>query len=167
MKQLLVRARLKDPPKPPSTEPSSPCKTKNCRYCPKLNTTSHITCSVSECTYITKHNVTCKSSNLIYCITCTRCGIQYVGQTKNRLMDRFQSHFYIGHNRPGSEIGKHFNSLNHKGLNNVEIHILDFVHAHPAGSKSKKLRDLIEFNWIQRMHTNAPAGLNVMDPHQS
>ena len=106
-------------------------------------------------------------SNLIYCMTCKRCNIQYVGQTKNRLMDRFQSHFYnIGHNRPGSEIGKHFNSPDHNGLDDVEITILDFIHAHPAGSKSKKLRDLIEFNWIQRLHSNAPTGLNVMDPVQ-
>ena len=157
MKQLLVRAKLRDPPKPSNLEPSNPCKTKNCRYCPKLN----ITCRISWRKYISKHNVTCKSSNLIYCITCRKYSIQYVGQTKKRLMDRFQSHFYnIGHNRPGSEIGKN------QGLEDVEIYILDFIHAHPAGSKSKKIRDLIEFIWIQRMHTNAPAGLNVMAPHQ-
>ena len=80
-------------------------------------------------------------------------------------MDRFQSHFYnIGHNIPGSEIGKHFNTNNHQGLQDVEITILDFIHAHPTGMKAKKLRDLIEFNWIQRMHSNAPTGLNVKDP---
>ena len=82
-------------------------------------------------------------------------------------MDRFQSHFYdIGHNKPGSEIGKHFNSYGHQSLLDVEIYILDFIHAHPAGTRSKKLRDLIEYNWIQRMHTNAPTGLNIMDPTQ-
>ena len=84
---------------------------------------------------------------------------------RSALMDRFQQHFYnIVHNRPGSEIGKHFNTNNHKGLSDVEIHILDFIHRHPASLRSKKLRDSIEFNWIQRMHTNAPLGLNVMDP---
>ena len=107
----------------------------------------------------------CKSSNIIYCLSCKCCGIQYVGQTKNRLMDRFQAHFYnIGYNKPKSEIGKHFNLPGHKGLEDVEIHILDFIHAHPAGRKSKYLRDLVEFNWIQRLHTNAPLGLNTMDP---
>ena len=116
-------------------------------------------------TYAAKHNVTCESSNLIYCITCTQCGIQYVGQTKNRLMDRFQAHFYsISAKKTNTEIGKHFNSVNHQGLQNVEIHIVDFIHAHPAGEKSRYLRNLIEFNWIQRMHSNAPTGLNVMDP---
>ena len=55
----------------------------------------------------------------------------------------------------------------HAGLQDVEIHIVDFIHAHPAGQKSKYLRDLIEFNWIQKMHSNAPVGLNVMDTLRS
>ena len=136
-----------------------------CRYCKKLNKSGRILCTASKRTYAAKHNVTCKSSNLIYCITCTQCGIQYVGQTKNRLMDRFQAHFYsISAKKTNTEIGKHFNSVNHQGLQNVEIHIVDFIHAHPAGEKSRFLRNLIEFNWIQRMHSNAPTGLNVMDP---
>ena len=167
LKDILVKAKLRDPPHAPASEPCNPCNTKTCRYCPKLNKSGRITCSATKRDYVAKHNVTCKSSNLIYCISCKRCGIQYVGQTKNRLMDRFQSHFYnIGHNKPGSVIGKHFNSNGHQSLSDVEIHILDFIHAHPAGTRSKKLRDLIEYNWIQRMHTNAPTGLNIMDPTQ-
>ena len=167
LKSILVRAKL---PKVRETvtdmgTPANPCKTKTCRYCPKLNKTGRITCSASHRSYITKHNVTCKSSNLIYCITCNKCAIQYVGQTKNRLMDRFQAHFYsIAHNKANTEVGKHFNLPDHTGLDNVEIYVVDFIHAEPAGKKSKYLRDLIEFNWIQRMHSNAPTGLNVMDP---
>ena len=76
-------------------------------------------------------------------------------------MDRFQDHFYnINYNLPGSEVGRHFKSADHQGLDDVEIHIVDFIHANPSGKKSKNLRDLIEFNWIQRMHSNAPMGLN-------
>ena len=51
----------------------------------------------------------------------------------------------------------------HKGLDDVAIHIVDFVYADPDSAKAKYLRDLLEFNWIQRLHTNAPMGLNVMD----
>ena len=168
LRDLLVRAKL---PRIPTTTvsvsrgPCNPCRTKTCRYCPKLNKSGHITCTASGREYTTKHNVTCKSSNIIYSLTCKCCGIQYVGQTKNRLMDRFQTHFYnIAYNRPGSEIAKHFNKPGHRGLEDVEIHILDFIHAHPTGRRSKILRDVIEFNWIQRLHSNAPVGLNTMDP---
>ena len=169
LKDLLVRAKL--PKAKPNTEPTptltpcNPCNTRTCRYCPKLNKSGRITCTASDRSYKTRYNCTCKSSNLIYCLSCKRCGIQYVGQTKNRLMDRFQDHFYkIGHNKPNSEIAKHFNLPDHKGLEDVELCVLDFIHADPVGRKSKYLRDLIEFNWIQRLHTNAPTGLNVMDP---
>ena len=169
LRDILVRARLSQKGKGGNSEnqngtPCNPCLTKNCRYCLKLNKTGRIRCKASGREYMAKHNVTCKSSNVIYCLSCKCCGIQYVGQTKNRLMDRFQAHFYnIAYNKAKSEIGKHFNQPDHKGLEDVEIHILDFIHAHPMGKKAKHLRDLIEFNWIQRLHTNAPLGLNTMD----
>ena len=172
LREFLVRARLplaNRETKPNNTEtPCNPCNTRNCRYCPKLNKNGRIKSKASGRDYTSRHNVTCKSSNLIYCISCKQCGMQYVGQTKNRLMDRFQPHFYnIGHNRPNSELARHFNQTDHHGLDDVEIHIVDFIHAHPQGQKSKYLRDLIEFKWIQRLHTNAPLGLNLMDPNSS
>ena len=108
--------------------------------------------------------MSCSSSNLIYCITCKRCGIQYVGQTKRALKMRLSEHFLkVTNNDPESEIGGHFNSDHHSGLDDISVHVIDFVHAAPHTQRAKSLRDLIEFNWIQRLHTNAPSGLNVMD----
>ena len=83
LRDLPVRSKL------PSTS-TNPC----CRYCPKLNTDGHIKVSVTGKKYRRRHNVSCNSNNLVYCITCTRCGKQYVGQTKNSLKQRFQGHFY-------------------------------------------------------------------------
>ena len=40
-------------------------------------------CAVGEI-FLSKY-ITCKSSNLVYCITCKTCKKQYVGQTKTRL----------------------------------------------------------------------------------
>ena len=34
----------------------------------------------------------CSSTNIIYLITCTRCGIQYVGETANALHFRMNAH---------------------------------------------------------------------------
>ena len=75
LRDLLVRAKVSYPPKArkQQTGPvahNSPCATKNCRYCPKLNTTGRIMCSVTHREYSSKIRVDCKSSNLIYCITC-------------------------------------------------------------------------------------------------
>ena len=160
-----MKAKLKpEAPLAPSTSTNSCLRPNSCRYCPKLNTDGRILCSASGRTYMSRFNVCCCSSNLIYCITCKRCGIQYVGQTKNELKIRFSAHFLkISKNDLESEIARHFNSDHHKGLDDLTIHIVDFVYARPDSAKAKHLRDLLEFNWIQRLHTNAPLGLNVMD----
>ena len=98
--KMLVRAKVNYPPKPsntgtpPAVAHQSPCTTKKCRYCPCLNTTGWIICSIPNREYSSKIRVDCKSSNLISCITCKTCKIQYIGQTKCRLMDWFQGHFY-------------------------------------------------------------------------
>ena len=149
LKDYLMKAKLK---------PMVTCLRPNtCRYCPKLNTDGRILCSASGRTYMSRYKVCCSSSNLIYCMTCKRCGIQYVGQTKCELKVRFSAHFLK--NDPESEIARHFNSIHHKGLDDIMIHIVDFVYAAPDSAKAKYL----EFNWIQQLHTNAPMGLNVMD----
>jgi hypothetical protein len=167
LSSILVRARVPDlvskPPREPDT-PLNPCTTKKCNYCPRLNKTGTITSSVLAREYKAKSNVSCKSNNIIYCITCKTCKKQYVGQTKNRLIDRFGKHFYhikkIDRNLP---IGKHFNLPSHKGIDDMEIHIVDFIYAAPNSGTASKLRDKIEKNWILRLRTFAPFGINTMD----
>ena len=164
LKDYLVRAKLKQTRDNTSENPNICLRPNTCRYCPKLNTDGRILCSASGRTYMSRFNVSCSSSNLIYCITCKRCGIQYVGQTKRELKMRLSEHFLkITKNDPDSEIASHYNSTHHSGLDDIMIHVIDFVHAAPHTQRSKYLRDLIEFNWIQRLHSNAPTGLNVMD----
>ena len=95
-KDYVVRARVNR--KNLDTRPTAAMNkcTNNCRHCPRLNTMGRITSTTTHRSYSSKTNVSCKSSrpNLIYCITCTTCIKQYVGQTKNRLIDRFQGHNY-------------------------------------------------------------------------
>ena len=77
-------------------------------------------------------NVTCKSSNLIFCIQCHKCKKQYVGQTKNTLMQRFKGHWMdIGSKDPKSDVGKHFSDKDHNGGVDMELYVVDFIHVHP------------------------------------
>ena len=41
--------------------------------------------------HINSH-ITCETKNLIYMIQCNRCHLQYIGETKRRLKDRFNEH---------------------------------------------------------------------------
>jgi hypothetical protein len=79
-------------------------------------------------------------------------------------MDRFVKHFYgIKKRDKKLPIGKHFNLPEHNGIEDVEIHILDFIHAPPDSMKAAKLWDLIEKNWILGLRSFAPFGINTMD----
>ena len=168
LKDLLVNAKITYPPKPKSSDQAvahdNPCKTSKCRYCPKINKGGRITSTTTQRTYQSKSRVDCKSGNLIYCITCKTCKLQYVGQTKRRLMDRFQGHFYnVNSKNLKDTVGKHFNLTNHGGIDDIEIHIIDFIHAHPSSVNASHIRRKIEKNWQQRLKTNAPQGLNIQE----
>ena len=132
LKDILMHEKVQYPPKPKKTHHRpvahlNPCTTTTCRYCPRLNTSGHIISTYTNRSYSTKARVDCKSGNLIYCIACKTCKIQYVGQTKRRLMDRFQGYFYnIASKSTKDTIGQHFNQLDHHGIDDIEIHIVDF-----------------------------------------
>ena len=79
----LVRASTKTNTPRETFISTHPCKRPGlCRYCPKINHSGEIISKTTGQKVITMKNTNCQSSNIIYLITCTTCGIQYVGQTK-------------------------------------------------------------------------------------
>jgi len=164
LRDLLVKSSLPEEQEAsiPLARTTNQCSNKKCRYCPKINTSGSITSSTTNLKFHTMENVTCKSHNLIYCITCKNCKKQYVGQTKRRLQERFQNHFY-NVSKGIEQIGRHFNSLNHNGIEDIEIHILSFI-KQPSNSPTATIaRNKVEMAWIYRLNTVAPLGLNILD----
>ncbi len=96
LRDLLVRARI--PQKQitgenrPHCKYANRCNNKKCQFCLRLDKTGRITSTYTGREYQCKKDVTCKSNNLIYCITCTRCGKQYVGQTGDIHHKHFGAH---------------------------------------------------------------------------
>ena len=79
------------------------------RYCPLIDRTGVLISTHTGRRYHSMKHANCQSSNLIYVITCEHCGIQYVGQTKNRILQRFQGHIFdISHNT-NTTVARHFN----------------------------------------------------------
>ena len=69
-------------------------RTRNCRYCPYINTSGTLTSTTNRNIFQCMQKVTCQSSNSNYIITCKNCCVQYVGQTKNHHLTRFQGHIF-------------------------------------------------------------------------
>ena len=137
-----------------------------CRYCKKLNKTSKIYSSDKRITFEPLRNVNCQSSNLIYLITCQSCGIHYVGQTKNRLLTRFQGHYYDIKTKNDTTVARHFNRcpVDKPGLfDGIRITILSFMRNPPDSNMSQGERYLEEKRWMHRLASIVPKGLNLMD----
>ena len=145
----------------------NPCnRPLNCRYCKRINKRSKITSSDKRREYNPLSNVNCQSSNLIYLITCKHCGIHYVGQTKNRILIRFQGHYHDIKTKNDTTVARHFN----KGpkekpslFEGISISVLSFMHYPSDSIESQRERDLEEKRWMQRLSSIVPQGLNLMD----
>jgi peptide-methionine (R)-S-oxide reductase len=169
LKDDLVHAKITPSPTPDSLikrrKAERKCKSKNCRYCPRLETTGSIPSTSGDHIYPTRTDITCNSNNLIYCIKCRKCNILYVGQTKNSIKERFKSHFYsITHpHNLDTTVGRHFSHRSHQGIEDTKILVLEFILAPPNTTAAQRLRDEKEKMWIHRLSTIAPLGLNSAD----
>ena len=74
------------------------------------------TCSSLNSSFSVKVNkpVSCRTENVIYLISCTKCSEQYVGQTGREFKKRMKEHLgYINNFKFSEPTGKHFNLPNH------------------------------------------------------
>ena len=86
------------------------CSLRNCLICPKLSTKNFIQSKTNGMKFpIINHSklLTCNTAGIVYCIECTRCGKQYVGQTQRKLKSRLSEHFDPRHN-PDQALKKHY-----------------------------------------------------------
>jgi peptide-methionine (R)-S-oxide reductase len=169
LRDLLVKAKIPIAPKSKTfldtRKSERKCKSKSCRYCPRLNHEGNITNPHSGKVFPSKMNITCNSNNLIYCIRCTVCHKLYVGQTKNTIKERFKSHFY-GINNPHNQdttVSRHFSRSDHDGINSTTIYVLEFISQPQNSPSGQRTRDEKELFWIHRLSAIAPLGLNSAD----
>ena len=90
---------------------------------------------------------------------------RYIGETYRSVGERVSEHLKdIEHKRYGkSEVAYHFNQAGCTDIQNIKVYILDFVYEHPESKPANKLRKNIEWNWIQRLRTTIPLGMNIME----
>ena len=107
-----------------------------------------------------KCNTSCKTTNVVYLITCTKCGKQYVGETGDHVNQRMNGHRDDWkHKRfERSPVAEHFCSPEHDFLNHATLCCLD--HNPEWTDRTRKAR---ESYWIRRLNTLRPYGINKGD----
>ncbi|MCP4490897.1 MAG: GIY-YIG nuclease family protein [Gammaproteobacteria bacterium] len=130
---------------------------KNCLCCPMIYECGLVKSTILRRQYhpIVKKGVslTCETRSVIYLITCKKCEIQYVGQTKRALKDRILEHRRsVLKKGAGTFLSKHFSNDQHSH-SDIMVQIVQTVDA----TDSLHERELY---WIQLLNTAYPFGLN-------
>ena len=78
--------------------------------------------------------MTCNTNNIIYMVQCTKCNLQYIGETKRRLKDRFNEH-RLAVDKPNTickptTVSEHFLTANHS----ASYTLLEFRNSTPLES---------------------------------
>ena len=113
---------------------------KRCFTC-RLMTPTQIAKSSSGASVKLKRQTNCKSANVIYVITCTQCGKQYVAETKRALNERMNGH------RPNrtkrrfqrSPVAEHFHLQNHDC--NIHVSLCCIEHDAQWSDDTRKARE--------------------------
>lgn len=132
------------------------CNKKRCTHCARINSSSTFTSTVTGETFSLRHNTNCQSKNVIYLISCKKCHKQYVGQTKQPVSKRMNSHkFDITNFKDptfSTLVATHFNENNHS--------MADFTFMPVDVINNSVNRLCKETFWIHKLKTLNPNGLN-------
>ena len=108
-----------------------------------------------------KSHTTCETFNVIYLIQSRLCNLQYVGETKRRLKDRFNEHRRPTLNPTGNYIhtavSEHFPNSNHSDNHMLLIPIEKLKVGRDSFRKAR------EAHLIQKAKTIEPLGINKRD----
>ena len=85
-----------------------------CPICPLVKTCKIIRSTSSNYTHEVKGRFNCQTSNICYLVNCKKCGMQYVGETKNSAQSRWSQHRdYVTGEKLDKTVGEHFNTRGH------------------------------------------------------
>ena len=104
--------------------------------------------------------MTCSSSNIIYLITCSRCGVQYVGETSQRLNLRMNNHRTAINGKKDTILYEHFRQEDGCHITHCIVQPIEKIDDSGSKQDQKKKRLEREAFWIKKLRTLTPYGLN-------
>ena len=168
LRDLLVRAKLKNPANSATNQPHGTfrCNSKHgCLTCPHIEDgrTTYTFSNTGEVREIKQH-INCKSTNLTYMIECQKCKKQYIGETKRTLRERFTDHRQAtnnpSHANATAAVPTHFNLPDHS-IKDMKLIPLELQ---PTNNASR--RKAREACFIEKGQTLTPHGINRRNEHQ-
>lgn len=133
------------------------CNAKRCTCC-RFHTkqTNIFKSEAYNRTFSINQILNCKSTSVIYLITCRKCKLQYVGETKRSIQARLLEHRSNINTFKNQPISNHFNTANHT-VNDLEIIAIEQV---TSDKKTTIIRRQREQYWQNKIGSKYPLGLN-------
>ena len=144
----------------------SRCKDKRCKTCPTFLLSKIVKSNVTNRTYDiinhTTENLNCHTQNIVYLCTCLSCGVQYVGETVQEFHERINGH------RTAKQGCEHEIRHCKEACNGYQFQFQILEKLPGTGYNSSgevdpemlKLRKSREDEWIKKLRTLYPYGLN-------
>ncbi|KAI8495640.1 hypothetical protein Bbelb_266120 [Branchiostoma belcheri] len=165
IKDMLVRARISKENRnfflkfvPSGSFPCEKNRCTNCAFVKKANNfKSHRT---GKC-YAIRTHINCQSKNIVYLIQCKKCGVQYVGETKQTLANRLNGHRSAINTctKKDTPVSAHFNQTHHS-MGDLEILGIEKLCYTGNEDLTRQRRLQRESYWIHQLRTLHPDGLN-------
>ncbi len=134
---------------------TKPCN-KPCGICPYVLQSNEFISTATNEKFQMKGTFTCNTKGLVYLTTCSKCLIQYVGQTGRRLVDRIKEHLNCICLQK-EVTGVHYNSIGHNHYN-LQVQVIEKVSPNTPNFRLER-----EDYWIKKLCTKTPSGLNKQD----
>ena len=151
IKDLIIRAKV------PSKAPCRPKRKikgmSKCKGCPYIKQGKMVKATATDFKTEITDQVNCQTENIVYCIECQKCSVQYIGETQRSLQERIAEHrgYIVNHHR-AKATGEHFNLPGHQ-LSDMRVTVVEKVRNNTAYRKQR------EQMWIQHFNTKYK-GLN-------
>ena len=119
----------------------------SCPICPFVQPCKNIKATSNNKTVDINASVNCKSRNIIYCITCQKCRLQYIGESERSIHERLSEHkAYVANKQLSKATGAHFNLPGHS-VSEMKVSILEKVHSlDPLVRKEREELFIRKFN---------------------
>ena len=138
---------------------SKKCISQKCKACHHVSEGSTFSSHNTKRKFNLKQNITCKSKNLIYLVTCRKCRKQYVGQTSRTLAERINNHLSCIRTHKHNPISLHFNMPDHS-VKDFNIQGIELIN---TKTNVAEILNNKETYWQDTLQTIFPLGINHLN----
>ena len=138
------------------------CGSVRCKTCKHISQGSTFTSNVTKKSYevvSSGTSMSCVDDNVVYLITCRKCGIQYVGETSQKLRNRLNNHRSSLKKLPNLYLYHHFSSDGHSE-DDISIMPIEKITQDDDRASITSVRLQREDYWCRELCTYYPYGLN-------